>query len=153
MSYKKDKFWIVVVVVSTWTILFIKQLIGRSYTAWDSHDLGFVNFLYFSDSLRDGYIPLWNHFIQAGTFFPSLFNVGLFMPFQTIFVFLSWVISPIYAYELMIQSIAFIGGLGAYLLFLSNTNDRMVSLFGGGSIFSYGIGFNYRTDYVYVLIE
>jgi hypothetical protein len=131
VSYKKDKFWIVVVVVSTWTILFIKQLIGRSYTAWDSHDLGFVNFLYFSDSLRDGYIPLWNHFIQAGTFFPSLFNVGLFMPFQTIFVFLSWVISPIYAYELMIQSIAFIGGLGAYLLFLSNTNDRMVSLFGG----------------------
>ena len=119
--YKEKKLRFIAVIGFTWVVSFIKPIVGKTYTSWDTHDLGFVNFLYFSDSLREGYIPLWNHFIQAGTFFPSLFNIGIFSPFQILFVFLSWVINPVYVYELMLQALVFAGGLGAYLFFLSNT--------------------------------
>ena len=114
----------------TWLVLFIKPIIGKTYTSWDTHDIGFVNFLYFSDSLRLGIFPFWNHFIQSGTFHPSLNNAGLFSPFQLLFVSLSWVISPVYAYELMIQTVVIIGGVGSYLLYRTYTNDRLIALMG-----------------------
>jgi len=119
-----------VIVLSVWLVCFAKPITGLFYTSWDTHDLGFVNFLYFSDSLRQGIFPLWNHFIQSGTFFPSFNNIGLFYPFQLFFVALSWVISPVYAYELMIQMIVLIGGVGSYLLFRSFSIDRLITLFG-----------------------
>lgn len=118
------------IVTATWLACFVKPIIGKTYTSWDTHDLGFVNFLYFSDSLRNGIFPLWNHFIQSGTFFPNFNNIGLFSPFQLIFVALSWVMSPVYAYELMIQMVVLIGGVGAYLLCRTYTNDRLIALFG-----------------------
>jgi hypothetical protein len=114
----------------TWLLCFIKPIIGKTYTSWDTHDIGFVNFLYFSDSLRSGSFPLWNHFIQSGTFFPSFNNIGLFSPFQLIFVALSWLISPVYAYELMIQMAVLTGAVGSYLLFRSYTSDKLIALFG-----------------------
>lgn len=114
----------------TWLLCFIKPIMGEAYTLWDTHDIGFVNFLYFSDSLRSGSFPLWNHFIQSGTFFPSFNNIGLFSPFQLVFVALSWFISPVYAYELMIQMTVLTGAVGSYLLFRSYTNDRLIALFG-----------------------
>jgi len=114
----------------SWVVCFIKPLIGKTYTAWDTHYLGFVNFLYFSDSLRDGFFPLWNNFIQSGTFFPNLFNVGLFYPFQLTFVALSWIINPVYIYELMLQTIILIAGIGTYLFFMKTTKDKLISAFG-----------------------
>jgi hypothetical protein len=119
-----------IIILTTWLLCFYKPLIGRSYTAWDTHDLGFANFLYFSDSLKSGYIPLWNHFIQSGIFVPNFNNIGLYYPFQLIFVGLSWVISPLYAYELLIQLAVLIGGIGSYLLFRTSINDRLIALFG-----------------------
>lgn len=121
---------ILVIATATWLACFAKPIVGKAYTSWDTHDLGFVNFLYFSDSLRSGVSPLWNHFIQSGTFFPSFNNIGLFSPFQLFFVALSWAISPVYAYELMIQVAVLIGSIGSYLLFRTYTNDRLVALFG-----------------------
>lgn len=121
---------LLVIAMLTWLVCFIKPIVGKTYTAWDTHDIGFVNFLYFSDSLNNGIFPLWNHFIQSGTFFPNLNNTGLFSPFQLLFVALSWVISPVYAYELMIQAAVLIGGIGSYLLFRSFTSDRLIALFG-----------------------
>ena len=127
---KNDGLSIFTVAVFTWLACFIKPIIGRTYTSWDTHDLAFVNFLYFSDALKEGYIPLWNHFIQSGTFFPHFFNIGIYSPFQLIFVVLSWFISPVYTYELMLQAAAIVGGIGAYLLIRTGTQDRMVALFG-----------------------
>jgi hypothetical protein len=130
LQYRNGRLQITVVILFIWLACFIKSIIGEVYTSWDTHDLGFVNFLYFSDSLRDGYIPFWNHFIQSGTFFPSFFNVGLFSPFQLFFVILSWVINPAYIYEIMLQSIILVGGVGAYLLFFVISKDKFVALFG-----------------------
>uniref|UniRef100_UPI004048E515 hypothetical protein n=1 Tax=Aliarcobacter sp. TaxID=2321116 RepID=UPI004048E515 len=42
-----------------------KNLIGLRVTTWDTHDLGFVNFV---DALKSGYLPFWNPFIQGGVF-------------------------------------------------------------------------------------
>lgn len=121
---------ILVIAMATWALCFYRPILGHSYTSWDTHDLGFVNFLYFSDALKNGGIPLWNHFIQSGTFFPNFNNIGLYSPFQLTFVALSWVISPVYAYELMIQAAVLIGGVGSYLLFRTYTSDRLIALFG-----------------------
>lgn len=118
------------IVTAVWLGCFIQPITGQSYTSWDTHDLGFVNFLYFSDSLRNGTFPLWNPFIQAGTDFPNFNNIGFFSPFQIFFVALSWAISPVYAYELMIQAAVLIGGAGSYLLCRTYTNDRLIALFG-----------------------
>lgn len=127
---KNDNLSIFTVALFTWLACFIKPIIGRTYTSWDTHDLAFVNFLYFSDALKEGYIPLWNHFVQSGTFFPHFFNIGIYSPFQLIFVVLSWFISPVYTYELMLQAAAIVGGIGAYLLIRTGTQERMVALFG-----------------------
>ncbi|MES2686099.1 MAG: hypothetical protein V4706_04710 [Pseudomonadota bacterium] len=114
----------------TWLLCFVKPIMGKTYTSWDTHDIGFVNFLYFSDALRGGSFALWNHLIQSGTFFPSFNNIGLFSPFQLIFVALSWLISPVYAYELMIQAAVLTGAVGSYLLVKTFTSDRLIALFG-----------------------
>jgi len=100
------------------------------YTGWDTHDLGFVNFLYFSDSLKNSSLPLWNHYIFSGDFFANFNNIGLFSPFQLPFVLLSWFINPVHAYELMIQFVVILGGIGSYLLFSTFVVDRQISLFG-----------------------
>jgi len=108
----------------------MKNIIGIRYINWDTHDLGFVNFLYFSDALRSGYLPFWNPLIQSGVFFPTFNNIGLYSPYQMLFVILSWIINPLHAFELMYQFVIFFGGMGAYLFFRSNTFRRDVSIFG-----------------------
>jgi hypothetical protein len=126
----KDNLKVFVIIILTWGLCFFKPIISKTYTTWDTHDIGFVNFLYFSDSLRNGFLPLWNHFIQSGTFFPSFNNIGLFSPFQLIFVALSLIISPVYAFELMIQASVLIGGIGSYLSFRNYTDNKFIALFG-----------------------
>ncbi|MDP3372038.1 MAG: hypothetical protein Q8S21_04020 [Candidatus Paracaedibacteraceae bacterium] len=130
LQNKNGNLKLLIIATLTWLVCFIKPIVGKTYTSWDTHDLGFVNFLYFSDSLRQGIFPLWNHFLQAGTFFPSFNNAGLYSPFQLFFVALSWMINPVYAYELMIQFAVLIGGIGSYLLFRTYTNERLIALFG-----------------------
>jgi len=95
---------------------FFSVISTRTYSGWDTHSYGFINFLYFSDALKGGSVPLWNPFIQSGVFFPNFINVGLFYPFELFFVFLGWFINPLLSYELMLQAIIFIGAMGAYLL-------------------------------------
>ncbi|VVE34591.1 hypothetical protein PCO31110_03871 [Pandoraea communis] len=112
---------------------FYENLFGKSYTGWDTHDWSFVNFTYFSDALRSGSVPLWTHFIQSGNFFPSFNNVGLYTPFQLIFIVLAWVINPLQSYEFMIQAAMLVGVLGAYSLFRAQGAGRMVALFGAAA--------------------
>lgn len=130
---KNENLRLFLIATSIWFVCFIKPIVGKTYTSWDTHDLGFVNFLYFSDSLMNGSFPLWNHFIQSGTFFPSFNNIGVFSPLQLIFVALSWVVSPVYAYELFIQTAVIIGGVGSYLLCRTYKSDGLVALFGGAA--------------------
>ena len=94
-----------------------KNLIGLRVTTWDTHDLGFVNFLYFVDALRSGYLPFWNPFIQGGVFFPSLNNAGLYTIYQIPFELLSMVFNPSIIFEWMIQFFILLGGLGTYFYF------------------------------------
>ena len=117
-----------------WFALFQDKFTGlvtaRTYTGWDTHSYGFVYFLYFSDALQSGSIPLWNPFIQSGNFFPNFFNVGLFYPFELLFVFLGWLIGPLLSYELMVQAIIIIGGLGAFFLFCHWKTEEYVAFIG-----------------------
>jgi hypothetical protein len=129
-DFQNENLRTLILVLATWLLFFFEPLTGKSYTSWDTHDLGFVNFLYFSDSLRGGFFPLWSHFIQSGTFFPSFNNIGLYTPFQLFFIVLSWMINPLYAYELMIQAVVLIGGVGANFLARTFANDRLIALFG-----------------------
>jgi len=120
--------------LSFWFALFqdkFSSLISsQTYTGWDTHSYGFVYFLYFSDALKSGSIALWNPFIQSGFFFPNFFNVGLFYPFELIFVFLGWFIGPLLSYEIMIQVIVIIGGLGAYTLFCHWKTKEYIAFIG-----------------------
>lgn len=109
---------------------FLNLLSKQTYTGWDTHSYGFVYFLYFSDALKSGSIPLWNPFIQSGNFFPNFFNVGLFYPFELCFVFLGWLIGPLLSYELMIQTVILIGGLGAYFLFCYWKSQEFLAFIG-----------------------
>ncbi len=111
-------------------IFFGKNLFGMRITTWDTHDLGFVNFLYFSDALKSGYIPFWNPYIQSGVFFPSLNNIGLYTIFQLPFVFISWIFNPAIVFEWMIQSYIIFGGLGVYLYFLEIKIERSIAILG-----------------------
>lgn len=95
---------------------FFSVISTRTYSGWDTHSYGFINFLYFSDALKGGSVPFWNPLIQSGVFFPNFINVGLFYPFELFFVFLGWFINPLLSYELMLQINIFIGAVGAYLL-------------------------------------
>lgn len=121
---------ILIVTLSTWALFFKTPLLNEGYTGWDTHDLGFVNFLYFSDSLKNGIIPLWNNFIQSGAFFPNFLNIDDFFPFQLFFIGLSWALNPLFTYDLMIQAVVLIGGIGSYLLFRFWTKDKLIAVFG-----------------------
>jgi|CXWL01.1.fsa_nt_gi hypothetical protein len=123
------------VAIATWLLFFSGNITGNRYTGWDTHGLGFTNFLYFSDALRNFTIPLWNPLIQGGAFHPSLFNVGNYTPFQWIFIALSYVINPVYAYELMIQATVLLGVVGFYLFLRYGGNDKYISLFGAHAFF------------------
>lgn len=112
----------------TWLVLFTPW--EFRYTGWDTHDFAFVNFLYFSDSLKQGIIPFWNPFHLSGTDFANIGNIGLFSPYPLLFVLLSWVINPLYAYEILIQVTVLIGGIGAYVLFRTLPVQRLIALFG-----------------------
>jgi len=103
---------------------------SRTFTGWDTHSYGFVYFLYFSDALKSGFIPLWNPLIQSGNFFPNFFNAGLFYPFELFFVVLGWVIGPLLSFELMIQVSIIIGALGTYWLLRSWKIDLFLALIG-----------------------
>ena len=106
-------------------LLFFKQnLIGLAVTGWDTHDLGFKNFLFFSDSIKNGHIPFWNHYIQSGVFFQTLNNAYLYSIFQTPFLLLSQFLNPVIVFEWMIQSYILIGGVGSYLYFKSNQSKE-----------------------------
>ena len=129
-TYMTDSKKIFSVCLAVWLIFFHRQIFRGGYTGWDTHDLLWVNFLYFSDSLKQGYVPLWNHFIQGGVFFPTFNNIGLFSPFQLFFVLLGWIINPAYSFELMIQVTVLLGGIGAYKLFRFDGCSCSLSLFG-----------------------
>lgn len=107
-----------------------KNLIGLRVTTWDTHDLGFVNFLYFVDALKSGYLPFWNPFIQGGVFFPSLNNAGLYTIFQIPFELLSMVFNPSVIFEWMIQFFILLGGLGTYFYFRVININQEFSIFG-----------------------
>ena len=117
-----------IIVLITWIFCFADK--NFTYTGWDTHDIGFVNFLYFSDCLKNGIIPLWNHYTLAGSNFVNFNYVGLFSPPGLIFTFLSWYINPVYSYEIMIQFAVFMGGVGSYLLFRTYSSDKQIALFG-----------------------
>ena len=108
------------------TNLFSKQ----TMTGWDTHSYGFVYFLYFSDALKSGFIPLWNPLIQSGNFFPNFFNAGLFYPFELFFVILGWAIGPLLSFELMIQVSIIVGALGNYWLLRYWKIDSSLALIG-----------------------
>ena len=118
------------ILIATWLLFFAGNIVGNRYTGWDTQHLGFNNFLYFSDALRSFAIPLWNPLIQGGTFHPNFFNAGNYTPFQWIFLALSYILNPIYAYELMIQITILIGSLGFYLFLRNSGNNKHISLFG-----------------------
>jgi hypothetical protein len=117
----QSRFAYLIISLCFWFALFQDKFSGlltaRTYTGWDTHSYGFVYFLYFSDALKSGSIPLWNPFVQSGNFFPNFFNVGLFYPFELLFIFLGWLIGPLLSYELMVQVVIVIGGLGTFFLF------------------------------------
>lgn len=114
-----------------WALIFAHK--HMTYTGWDTHDFFVVNFMYFSDSLKNGVIPLWNHFILSGSDFVNFGNVGLFSPFLLIFVPLSWIINPLYAYEIMIQCSILLGSIGWFFLMRTYSIDRKISLFGASA--------------------
>lgn len=130
-----ERYILLAILIITWTILFGRNLLGIHYTGWDTHDLGFTFFLYFSDALHSGQIPFWNPFIQGGTFHAGLFNAGNYSLFQLIFLLLSQLINPVYAYELMIQIVILIGSAGFYLWLRSTCATRIASIFGAYAFF------------------
>jgi hypothetical protein len=133
-------FWLLLIIL----IFFYKNLVGLRIVTWDTHDLAFVNFVYFSDALKSGYIPFWNPYIQAGTFFPSLNNTGLYTIFQLPFIIISWFLNPTIVFEWMIQSYILFGGIGVYLYFSELKIQRSLAIFGSTayvlSIFVYFTG-------------
>ena len=112
-------------------LIFSRQkLIDHAFTGWDTHDLSFVNFVYFRDCLASGHIPLWNPFIQSGTFFPSFFQIGFFSPFEFSFALLALILPPLPVYEWMIQFVVLMGGIGGYVFFRSIDVDHDLSCLG-----------------------
>jgi hypothetical protein len=116
----KGKATYILLALCVWLVAFQDKFTSlfstQTFTGWDTHSYGFVYFLYFSDALKNGFIPLWNPFIQSGNFFPNFFNAGLFYPFELFFVILGWVIGPLLSFELMIQASIIIGAVGTYWL-------------------------------------
>jgi hypothetical protein len=114
--------------LSLW--FFHKNLLGSQLTGWDTHDLGFVNFLYFTDAVASGYIPFWNPYIQSGVFFPTLNNAGLFTVFQSIFVIIAEYFNPAIVFEWMIQAFIVSGGIGSYFYFYKLGATKQFATFG-----------------------
>ena len=126
---KNEDIFLLLLIVINWAIFFGRNLLGVHYTSWDTHDLGFTFFLYFSDALNSGNVPFWNPFIHSGTFHAGLFNSGNYTPFQWIFLLLSQFISPVYCYELMIQVVSLIGVAGFYLWLRAVGTNKLVTGF------------------------
>ena len=83
-----------------------------------------------SNSLRGGTVPLWNPFIQSGAFFPSLHNVGFFLPFYQPFLLLGLLVSPLTALEWAVVALQLVGALGLYGLLALQRWRRDVALLG-----------------------
>ncbi|OFZ29742.1 MAG: hypothetical protein A2622_11015 [Bdellovibrionales bacterium RIFCSPHIGHO2_01_FULL_40_29] len=106
-------------------VFFHKSFLREYYTGWDSFDAYAVNFVYFSDALKSGTFPLWNHFVLSGTpTFPNLFTATLFSPIDIFFLLLSLFIHPIYAVELSLLFGVFIGSFGFFLIFHSESSKN-----------------------------
>ncbi len=102
---------------------------GRRYMNWDSYYYFYPKFLYFADSLKSGYFPLWNSFELSGVpFIP--WNGFLFNPVNFVFVALAQIFNPLYVFQLMLLFLVFIGGAGAYHFFNSLNYPKNVSWFG-----------------------
>lgn len=41
---KSGNLRLLLIAILTWLLCFIKPIIGKTYTSWDTHDIGFVNF-------------------------------------------------------------------------------------------------------------
>lgn len=109
-------------------VLFLRNLIGRSYTHWDTFDLLTVNFTYLSDSLRSGFFPLWNPFTLSGQpMLASLFTNSLFSPIDLVFLALSLVVSPLYLVELNILLGAILFFFGTFFLLQKLAFDKTTS--------------------------
>jgi hypothetical protein len=131
----KDSYVLLSFSIFTWTIFFGQNILGDVYTGWDTHDLGFTFFTYFSDALHTGNVPFWNPLIQGGTFHAGLFNAGNYSPFQWIFLLISQIFNPVYVYELMIQVVIMLGSLGFYLWLRSTGASKLISVFGAQAYF------------------
>ena len=107
----------------------ISVVSGRQYVSWDSYFYFYPKFLYFVDSLKSGYFPLWNSFELSGVPFVP-WNGFIFNPLNYVFVVLAFVFNPLYVFQLMLLFPVFIGGAGAYR-FLSGMNyPKSISWFG-----------------------
>lgn len=135
MTTKNVRNVVLALLVLTWAVFFGRNFLGIYYTGWDTHDLGLTFFVYFSDALHSGSVPFWNPLIQGGTFHAGLFNAGNYSPFQWPFLLLSQFISPVYAYELMIQAVSVIGATGFYLWLRCAGTKKLISLFGAHAFF------------------
>ncbi|MEI7481984.1 MAG: YfhO family protein [Elusimicrobiota bacterium] len=102
---------------------------GRRYMNWDSYYYFYPKFLYFVDSLKSGYFPLWNSFELSGVpFIP--WNGFLFNPINFIFVALAQIFNPLYVFQLMLLSLVVVGGAGTYNFLNSLNYPKNVSWFG-----------------------
>ncbi|MDG4812246.1 YfhO family protein [Hydrogenovibrio sp. 3SP14C1] len=126
----ENDYFVLVYLIVISLLFFHPNLTGHGTTGWDTHDLIFVNFLYFTDAISSGYIPFWNPFIQSGVFFPNLNLSGLFTPFQLLFVFLAQIFNPAIVFEWMVQSYILFGGIGVYLYFKKIGISYQIAAFG-----------------------
>lgn len=118
----------------------IRVVSGRQYISWDSYHYFYPKFLYFADSLKAGYFPLWNSFELSGVPFVP-WNGFVFNPLNFIFVALAQWFNPLYVFQFMLLSLVFIGGAGAWFFFNSLNYPRNVSWFGSlaFSLTMYGV--------------
>lgn len=110
--------------------VFLPHIIGLSFIGWDTHDVGFVNFLYFSDSLCNGIFPMWNPFILGGVPFFDLFNIASFNPIVFPFSLLAYVLNPLVAFEWYVLTTVIISAIGVYTVLRNDRHTIDVSIFG-----------------------
>lgn len=115
---------------------FSKIFLGMRFTGWDTFDVHTINFIFFSDSLRAGIIPLWNPFAASGlSFISNIFTAHLFGPLDLILALFSLVISPNFLVELsVLLGIGFTLS-GNYKILRYFNTDRL-SAFNGGLVSS-----------------
>lgn len=97
-------------------LLHLKQLSLYRITSLDTFNITTVNFIFMSDALKSGNLPLWNPFVLAGIpFFGSVvFSSALFSPINLFLLLNSLWLNPIWLVEVMLLIATFIGGLGFY---------------------------------------